>query len=110
VVRHKLEAGGLSCDVLLVNSQDRFESALTQEPFDLILSDYNLPGYNGISALKYAQRTRPDVPVILISGTVGDEEGVRCLHLGATDYLLKDRLERLAPAVEPFRSGDTAHT
>src|SRR6185503_16151475 len=52
------------------------------------------------SALAYAQQARPDVPVIMISGTVGDEEAVRCLHLGATDYLLKDRLERLVSAVE----------
>ena len=100
VIRHQLEEGGVSCDVLLVDSKDRFEAALTQEPFDLILCDYNLSGYDGISALTYAQQARPDVPVIMISGTVGDEEAVRCLHLGATDYLLKDRLERLASAVE----------
>ena len=100
VIRHQLEAEGVSCDILLVNSKDSFEAALTQEPFDLILSDYNLPGYDGVAALKHAQQARPDVPVILISGTVGEEEAVRCLHLGATDYLLKDRLDRLAPAVQ----------
>ena len=100
VIRHRLNAEGVSCEIILVSTKDGFEAALTREPFDVILSDYNLPGYDGISALTYAQRTRPDVPVILISGTVGDEEGVRCLHLGATDYLIKDRLERLAPAVE----------
>ena len=100
VIRHKLDAEGVSCDIILVSTKDGFEAALTREPFDLILSDYNLPGYDGVSALTYAQQARPDVPVILISGTVGDEEAVRCLHLGATDYLLKDRLERLAPAVE----------
>jgi PAS domain S-box-containing protein len=100
VICHKLEAEGVSCDIMLVSTKDGFEAALTQEPFDVILCDYNLPGYDGISALKYAQLTRPDVPVILISGTVGDEKAVRCLHLGATDYLLKDRLERLASAVK----------
>jgi PAS domain S-box-containing protein len=100
VIRHRLEEGGLSCDVLLVNSKDSFEAALTQVPFDLILCDYDLPGYDGISALKCAQQARPDLPVIFISGTVGDEEAVRCLHLGATDYLLKDRLQRLVSAVE----------
>jgi len=88
VIRHRLNADGVSCEIILVSTKDGFEAALTREPFDVILSDYNLPGYDGISALKYAQRTRPDVPVILISGTVGDEEGVRCLHLGATDYLV----------------------
>ena len=99
VVRHRLEEGGLSCDVLLVNSKDSFEAALTREPFDLILSDYNLPGYDGVTALKHAQLVQPDVPVVIISGTVGEKEGVRCLHLGATDYLLKDSLDRLVPAV-----------
>jgi two-component system cell cycle sensor histidine kinase/response regulator CckA len=99
VVRHKLAADGLSCDILVVQDQASFEAALIAHPFALILLDYNLRGYDGISALKHAQLTRPDVPVILISGTVGDEDAVKCLHFGATDYLLKDRLDRLVPAV-----------
>jgi PAS domain S-box-containing protein len=100
VIRHKLVAEGVSCDIILVSTQDEFKAALMRESFDLVLCDYNLPGYDGISALTCAQHTQPDVPVILISGTVDDEEAVRCLHLGATDYILKDRLERLASAVE----------
>ena len=48
MVRHKLDVEGVSCDILLANSKDSFEAALTREPFDLILSDYNLPGYDGI--------------------------------------------------------------
>jgi PAS domain S-box-containing protein len=100
VIRHKLDAEGVSCDITLVSTKDGFEATLPQQRFDLILSDYSLRGYDGISALTYAQRTRPDVPVIIISGIVGDEEGVRCLHLGAVDYLLKDHLERLVPAVQ----------
>src|ERR1700681_534157 len=99
MVRHKLDVEGVSCDILLANSKDSFEAALAREPFDLILSDYNLPGYDGVTALKQAQQTQPDVPVILISGTVGEEEAVKVLQIGATDYLLKDRLDRLVPAV-----------
>jgi PAS domain S-box-containing protein len=99
MVRHKLDVVGVSCDILLANSKDSFEAALTRESFDLIISDYNLPGYDGVTALKQAQETQPEVPVILISGTVGEEEAVKCLHIGATDYLLKDRLDRLGPAV-----------
>jgi len=99
LIRHRLEAEDVSCDILLANSKDSFEAALTREPFDLVISDYNLPGYDGMTALKHAQATQPDVPVILISGTVVEEQAVECLHIGATDYLLKDRLERLAPAV-----------
>ncbi len=100
VVRHTLDAEGVSCDIHQVNSKERFEAALKQEPFDLILSDYKLPGYDGVTALKHAQLVQPDVPVIIISGTVGEKEGVRFLHLGATDYLLKGSLDRLAPAVQ----------
>ena len=100
MVRHKLDAEGVSCNILLVNSKESFEAALRQEPFDLILSDYNLHGYDGVTALKHAQLVQPDVPVIIISGTVGEREGVRFLHLGATDYLLKGSLDRLVPAVE----------
>src|ERR1700704_6630830 len=99
MIRHRLDVADVSCDIVLVNSKDSFEAALTREPFALIISDYNLPGYDGVTALKQAQATQPDMPVILISGTVVEEEAVECLHIGATDYLLKDRLERLVPAV-----------
>jgi PAS domain S-box-containing protein len=70
-----------------------------QRDFDLVLCDYNLPSYDGVSALKYVKTVRPSLPVIIISGTVGESEAVKCLHSGATDYLLKQRLERLVPAV-----------
>jgi len=99
LVRHRLDGDGLACSILVTGSKDSFEAALTREPFDLIISDYNLPGYDGVMALQEALATQPDVPVILISGTLVEEDAVRCLHIGATDYLLKDRLERLAPAV-----------
>ena len=100
MVRHKLDAGGVSCDIRLATSKDSFEAALAREPFDLIIADYTLPDYDGVAALKHAQETQPEVPVILISGTVGEEEAVKCLQFGATDYLLKQRLDRLVPAVQ----------
>ncbi len=99
IVRHRLEVGGVVCAIELVDTQALFEAALARGEFDLILSDYNLPSYDGITALKHAHALHPHVPVILISGTVGEEEAVRCLQFGATDYLLKTRLERLVPAV-----------
>jgi PAS domain S-box-containing protein len=100
VVRDKLEFAGVRCDILRVDNKVSFEAALTRERFDLIISDYSLPGYDGATALKRAQEKQPEVPVILISGTVGEEEAVKCLRIGATDYLLKERLERLVPAVQ----------
>ncbi len=99
MVRHRLDVDGLACNILVAKGKDSFEAALADEHFDLIIYDYNLPGYDGVAALKHAQATQPDVPVILISGTVVEEQAVKCLHIGATDYLLKERLERLVPAV-----------
>src|ERR1700722_11173901 len=108
MVRHKLDDEGVSCDIFLASNKDSFEAALMREPFDLILSDYNLPGYDGVAALKQAQAIQPDVPVILISGTVLDEVAVHVLHIGPTDYLLKDRLDRLVPAVQrPLQEAET---
>jgi two-component system cell cycle sensor histidine kinase/response regulator CckA len=98
MVRCRLEADGVSCAIQLTNGKASFEAALAREPFDLIISDYNLPGYDGLAALKQAQAAQPDVPVILISGTVSEEEAVKVLRVGATDYLIKTRLDRLAPA------------
>ncbi len=100
IIRHKLEVDGVRCDIVLANSKDSFEAALVQESFDLILSDYNLPDFDGTSAIKRAQEQQPDTPVIVISGSLGEDEAVKCLHIGATDYLLKQRLDRLAPAVQ----------
>jgi two-component system cell cycle sensor histidine kinase/response regulator CckA len=100
LVRHRLEVGGLACSIRVVTGKDGFEAALAGEPFDLIISDCNLPGYDGVAVLKHVLATQPDVPVILISGTVVEEQAVKCLQIGATDYLLKERLEHLAPAVE----------
>ena len=99
IIRHQLETSDVECEIVLTDDRSGFEDALAGREFDLIISDYNLPDYDGIAALKHAQRAQPDVPVILVSGTVGEEEAVKCLQYGATDYLLKGRLDRLVPAV-----------
>ncbi|MEP6917355.1 MAG: PAS domain S-box protein, partial [Acidobacteriota bacterium] len=98
LIRHRLDDGGFPCDILLTESKEAFQRALAREAFDLIICDYNLPGYDGVTALQHAQAVQPDVPVILVSGTVGEDEAVRCLKVGATDYLLKEKLDRLVPA------------
>ncbi|MBF8251531.1 MAG: histidine kinase, partial [Deltaproteobacteria bacterium] len=67
--------------------------------FDLILADYSLPSFDGLSALEIARGKCPDLPFILISGTLGEELAIESLKSGATDYILKDRLSRLVPAV-----------
>ena len=100
LIQQKLESGGLACEIVLVDSKQGFESALAKDVYDVILCDYNLPDYDGSSALALARERLPLVPVIILSGTLGEEEAVECLKQGATDYVLKHRLERLAPAVK----------
>ena len=94
-----LEDAGLACDITWVNGRQSFEAALAGQPFDLVLSDYNVPGYDGLSALKHVRQVQPDLPVIIISGGLSEEEAVDCLKAGATDYVLKQRPQRLDNAV-----------
>lgn len=99
LIHDKLESEGLAFDVVHVQDQEDFKNALATSRYDIVLCDYNLPGYDGISALQHTQKENHSVPVILISGSLNEDEAVECLKYGATDYLLKGRLERLAPAV-----------
>ena len=100
LIQRKLDVGGLACDITRARDRKQFEAALAGDSFHVILCDYNLPDYDGLSALKLAREKQPDSPVILISGSLGVDQAVKSLHLGATDYLLKERLERLVPAIE----------
>jgi two-component system cell cycle sensor histidine kinase/response regulator CckA len=99
LIQDRLEVAGLASDITRVSNRQGFEAALSEGSYHVILCDFNLPDYDGISALSIAREMLPDVPVIVISGSLGEEEAVKCLHLGATDYLLKQRLERLPNAV-----------
>src|ERR671910_255798 len=92
-------AGGISCEMVRVQTRADFEAALVNGDFDLVLSDYSLPSFDGLSALKLAKEIRPEVPFILVSGAIGEERAIEALKSGATDYVLKQRLERLVPAV-----------
>ncbi len=94
-----LEDEGVGCEVTQVQTREDFEAALEESSFDLILADYSLPAFDGLSALKVAQEVRPEVPFVLVSGTLGEERAIEALKSGATDYVLKHRLERLVPAV-----------
>ena len=98
LARERLESGGLVCKLRIASCRAEYEAALA-EPFDLILSDFALPDYDGMTALVLAQAKQPAVPFILISGTLGEEQAVDCVLRGATDYVMKQRLHRLVPAV-----------
>lgn len=99
LVKETLADNELPCKITRVETGEAFTAALKRERFDLILSDYNLPTFNGQEALKLAAAIRPDIPFIFVSGVMGEEFAVLTLHLGATDYVLKKNLARLPVAV-----------
>jgi len=94
-----LEAGGIRCATTCVQTRQDFVAALEAGGLDLILSDYSLPAFDGLSALEIVRDRWPDIPFIIVSGTLGEEQAIDSLKSGATDYVLKERLSRLAPAV-----------
>jgi signal transduction histidine kinase len=96
VVIH-LHRGGIRADIQRVDTEAAFAEALQQE-WDLILSDYNLPGYSGLAALDKVRAMGKLVPFILVSGEIGEDIAVQAMRNGANDYLLKSNLARLAPA------------
>jgi PAS domain S-box-containing protein len=100
LVQDLLEEGQFVCDVTLVQTRDEFLAALALPEIELILADYRLPSFDGLSALHLAQERRPEVPFIFVSGALGEEVAVDALRIGATDYVLKTRLSRLVPSVE----------
>jgi two-component system cell cycle sensor histidine kinase/response regulator CckA len=94
-----LEKEWPGCRVERVQTRDGFLAALQGGGFDLILSDFSMPGFDGVSALALARERRPDLPFIFLSGTIGEDNAVEALKHGATDYVIKDRMGRLVPAV-----------
>ena len=99
LVRETLRENDVEAEIECVSTREGFVSALERGDADIILSDYSLPQFDGLAALEIARGLAPDTPFILISGTIGEDAAVESLRSGATDYLLKTRLHRLAPAV-----------
>jgi CheY-like chemotaxis protein len=100
LVRLTLESAGIVCQIDRVQNRDEFTQALQQGKYDIILGDYRLPTYDGVSALRLAQELRPDLPFIFVSGTLGEDAAIDGFTQGATDYVLKQKLSRLTPAVQ----------
>src|SRR5271166_3018165 len=99
LIKDLLETEGIACDITRVENQADFLASLKQRGIDLILADYSLPSFDGISALRFAMKDCPDVPFIFVSGALGEEVAIEALKIGATDYVLKTRLSRLVPSV-----------
>ena len=100
LIQELLEVDHFDCEVTRVQTRPEFLTALESDEIDLILADYKLPSFDGLSALKLAQSARPDLPFIFVSGTIGEDVAIEALKIGATDYVLKTRLERLVPSVQ----------
>ena len=100
MVQTTLRAGGIDCELLRVDTRSDFVAALETDKFDLVLSDYALSDFEGIDVLATARSLCPETPLIFVAGSVGEELAIKAIKQGATDYVLKHRLEQLVPAVQ----------
>ncbi|HXB53988.1 MAG TPA: response regulator [Vicinamibacteria bacterium] len=95
-----LREAGLDWDVVRVESRDAFVAALEQGGFNAVVSDYSLPSFNGLEALRETRKRRPELAFLFFTGTLGEERAVEALKAGATDFVAKERRDRLAPALQ----------
>lgn len=98
-VAEMLRTGGLDCHIVAVKAAGDFEWELRNRSYDLIISDYSIPSFNGLSGLMMAREISPHIPFIFFSGTIGEESAIESLKQGAVDYVLKQRPHRLVPAI-----------
>ena len=96
----RLTQGGFRCRYRVVSCEEEFLKALADRTPSFILSDFSLPGFDGMAALALASRVAPDVPFLFLSGTIGEERAIEALRRGAVDYVLKSNPMRLVPAVK----------
>jgi two-component system, sensor histidine kinase and response regulator len=99
LIIYALRKGGLSFVSKRVQTEEDFRKELADFKPDILLLDYELPAFDGLSALIVAKSVAPDTPAIFVTGVMGEESAIDMLHQGATDYVLKDNLSRLVPAV-----------
>ncbi len=100
LVTHALRRASLNFTSRRVDSEARLREELIGCTPDIVLSDFSMPRFNGIAAFAIVQELCPDVPFIFVSGTIGEENAIKALKSGATDYILKHDLGRLAPAIQ----------
>lgn len=100
LVRVELAQAGLAPEIRRVDTEVGMTDALAEQSFDVVLSDYNLPRFSAVDALQLLRAHSPDVPFILVSGRIGEEDAVALMKAGADDYVMKDRLPLLVPALE----------
>src|SRR5580658_8634834 len=94
-----LDRDGFEVTADVVQDEAAFSKSLRANPPEVVLADYNLPNWKGMDALKVIRREGLDIPMILVSGALGDVTAVECIRQGATDYVLKDGLARLPQVI-----------
>jgi len=99
MILRELRRGGFDTAYERVETAEALRAALARQPWDIVLSDYYLPAFDAPGALAVLQSSGIDVPFIVVSGSVGEDTAVAAMRVGATDYIMKDRLQRLPPAV-----------
>jgi len=99
LIQETLASEGIACEIVRVETRDAFLAAIGAAGVDLILADYSLPVFDGLSALALARSYCPAVPFVFVTGTMGEEIAVEALKRGATDYVLKQHLARLSPVI-----------
>jgi len=100
LVKHMILKSGMQCEIQIVEIQNEYIEALTTFKPEIILSDYNLPSFDGMKALELRQQHAPYTPFILVTGSNNEEIAVECMKAGADDYILKDNLTRLGEAIK----------
>jgi len=100
LIHSLIESGGIANDYFLADNEKDYLKILATKNVDIILCDYSLPGYGGAEALKFARENYSTIPFIYVSGTIGEDAAINAMLNGATDYVLKNKLERLIPAIK----------
>jgi PAS domain S-box-containing protein len=99
LIAAKLREDGISCSIDLVETREDYAQRLAAGAFDVIIADYALPSFDGLSALLMVRERDQDMPFIFVSGTIGEDKAVETFKNGATDYVLKGHLSRLVPSI-----------
>ncbi len=100
LVLRELKKGGFDPVYERVETAAAMKKALKEEQWDIVLSDYKLPKFDGIQAINLLRETQLDIPLLIVSGTIGEQTAVECMRAGALDYVMKNNLTRLCPAIE----------
>jgi two-component system cell cycle sensor histidine kinase/response regulator CckA len=108
IIEYELRKASIAFETRRVDTGEAFDASLHEFRPDVILSDYTLPRFDGMAALERARAWGPTVPFIIVTGSINEETAVRCMKAGATDYLLKNNLARIGPAIEAALERESA--